>query len=218
MELADSFDLAPADAQLLLSSHTHLGSRVAESSLRLYIYRTRPDGVNIINIGKTWEKIVFAARIIAAISSIDEVVAVSSRTYGQRAVSKFCRHTGASPIIGRFIPGTFTNHITRTFKEPRLIIITDPRSDSQAVREASNVNIPVIALTDLDSPVRFVDVAIPCNNRGKHSIGVVWYLLTREVLRLRGVLHNREQDWEVLPDSFFYVGDGDIQSRRKLRI
>lgn len=117
---------------------------------------------------------------------------------------KFAAHTGAVAIAGRFTPGNFTNYITRSFKEPRLIIVTDPRTDMQAIKEASYVNIPVIALCDTDSPTEFVDVVIPTNNKGRHAIGLIWWLLAREVLRLRGTLANREVDWDVVVDLYFY--------------
>src|SRR5262245_20512772 len=94
-------------------------------------------GIHIINIGKTWEKLVFAARIIAAVENPNDIVAISARPYGHRAVLKFAANTGAQAIAGRFTPGSFTNYITRSFKEPRLIIVTDPRVDHQAIREAS---------------------------------------------------------------------------------
>ena len=117
---------------------------------------------------------------------------------------KFAAHTGASPIAGRFTPGNFTNYITRSFKEPRIIVVTDPRTDAQAIKEASYVNIPVIALCDTDSPTEYVDVAIPTNNKGRHAIGLVWWMLAREVLRLRGTLASREADWDVMTDLYFY--------------
>jgi small subunit ribosomal protein SAe len=109
-------------------------------------------GIHIINVGKTWEKVVLAARVIASIQNPSDVVAISARPYGQRAVLKFAQHTGAVAIAGRFTPGSFTNYITRSFKEPRLIIVTDPRVDHQAIREAAYVNIPVIAICDTDAP------------------------------------------------------------------
>jgi small subunit ribosomal protein SAe len=110
---------------------------------------------------------------------------------------------GATPIAGRFTPGSFTNYITRSFKEPRLIIVTDPRTDHQAIKEASYVNIPVIALCDTDSPTEYVDVAIPSNNKGRNAIGLVWWMLAREVLRLRGTIFNRETPWDVMVDLYF---------------
>ena len=140
---------------------------------------------------------------------------ISARSYGHRAVLKYAANTGAQAIAGRFTPGSFTNYITRSFKEPRLIVVTDPRVDHQAIREASYVNIPVIALADTDAPLKYVDVAIPTNNKARHSVGLIWWLLAREVLRLRGTIPRTPDGWNVMVDMFFYRDPEEVEKQQQ---
>ncbi|AFR96845.1 40S ribosomal protein S0 [Cryptococcus neoformans] len=202
------------DIQLLLAAQCHLGTKNCDKSMENYVWKRRADGIHVINVGKTWEKLVLAARVLATIENPNDVCVISARPYGHRAVLKYGSFTGAQAIAGRFTPGSFTNYITRSFKEPRVIIVTDPRVDHQAIREAAYVNIPVIAFCDTDASTKFVDIAIPTNNKSRHSVGLMWYLLCREVLRLRGTVPRGPtgpSGWDVLPDLFFYRDPEEIE-------
>jgi len=205
---------------MMLACQVHLGTRNCDVNMSRYVWKRRAeDGIHIINLQKTWEKLVLAARVIVAIENkadiaVCAVQASGTPPFAQRAVLKFAHHVGATPIAGRFTPGTFTNYIQAKYVEPRLLIVTDPAKDHQPLTESSYCNIPVIGFVDTDSPLRHVDIGIPCNNKGKFSIALMYWMLAREVVRLRDS-GSRAAPWDVMVDMFVYPDQEDLEKQQE---
>lgn len=177
--------LLPRDA--LLSAGIHIGTRMKTRDMEQFIYRVRPDGLFVLDIKKTDERIRVAAKFLARFDP-SRVAAAAARLYAQEPVRKFCELTGATPVVGRFIPGLLSNPLYPNRIEPDVIIVSDPRADSQAVKEASSVGIPVVALCSTDNDFSGVDLVIPTNNKGRRALAVIYWLLARQILRERGEL------------------------------
>jgi small subunit ribosomal protein S2 len=177
--------LLPQDT--LLSVGIHIGTRMKTKDMEPFIYRVRPDGLFVLDIKKTDERIRAASKFLSRFEP-SKIAAVAARLYGREPARKFCEVTGAVPIVGRFVPGLFSNPLYPGRIEPSVVIVSDPKADVQAVKEAANIGIPVIALCSTDSDFSGVDLAIPTNNKGRRALAVIYWLLARQILRERGEL------------------------------
>lgn len=180
--------LAPLEDYL--KAGIHIGTSSGMKSMDWAIYRTRSDGLYVLDVHKTDERIRIAAKFLARLK-LSRVVACSVRAYGIYPVEMFAKITGATAITGRFIPGIFTNPTIKGryhYLEPDAVLITDPHFDKQALKEAQRVGTPVVSLVDTDNVTSSVDLAIPCNNKGRNSLAMVFWLLTKEILRENGEL------------------------------
>jgi small subunit ribosomal protein SAe len=190
----------------LIQSDCQIGSKNYNVQMKRFIHHVTREGVPIFKIDETYENIKLAARIIAGVQNSEEVYAISSRDFGQRAVIKFAKYTGCSTnSSSRWTPGSLTNHKTSQFKEPKIIIVADPYADFKPIKEASFANIPVIALCDSHNDLKFIDIVIPCNNNSTESISMIFWMLAREVQILKGELDKDDDDWQkVVVDLFYY--------------
>jgi small subunit ribosomal protein S2 len=171
--------------EIYMTSGAHIGTRQKTADIKEFIYKVRNDGLYIIDVKKTDEKIKTAAKFISKYNP-EDILAVSIRQYGQKPVKKMGELTGIRILDGRFRPGSLTNPNAKGFFEPSLLIVTDPLADQQALHEAENIGIPVIGLCDTNNETKYLDVIIPTNNKGRRALALIYWLLTREILKQQG--------------------------------
>ncbi|WP_297549841.1 30S ribosomal protein S2 [Thermococcus sp.] len=190
--------LVPLDQYL--AAGVHIGTQQKTQDMKKFIYRVRQDGLYVLDVRKTDERLKVAGKFLAKFDP-ESILAVSVRLYGQKPVKKFGEVTGARAIPGRFLPGTMTNPQVKNFFEPDVIIVTDPRADHQAMKEAVEIGIPIVALVDTENFLSYVDLAIPTNNKGRKALALIYWILAREILYNRKEIENRE-DFKIPVEDF----------------
>jgi small subunit ribosomal protein S2 len=185
---------------LYLTSGVHIGTQQKSADMRRFIFKVRNDGLYVLDIKATDERVRVAAEMLSRFEP-ERILVVCQRQYGQKPAKSFAQNIGAKSMVGRFVPGTLTNPLLPTFFEPDVIVVTDPSADQQALREAVNIGIPVLALCDANNDLKYVDLAIPANNKGRRSLALVYWLLTREVLRSKKVI-TRDDEFLLELDEF----------------
>jgi len=169
-----------------LAAGVHIGTQQKSKDMMKFIYRVRGDGLYILDIQATDERVKTAAKFLSQYDAA-KILVVTSRQYGQYPAKKFADAIGGMAVIGRFIPGMLTNQRLNKYIEPEVVVVTDPIGDSQAITEAVQAGIPIVALCDTNNMTKYVDMVIPTNNKGRKALSMIYYLLTKEMLRQRGV-------------------------------
>lgn len=182
--------LAPVD--IYVQAALPLGTKFKTKYMRNFIYKTKPEGINIIDVRSIDERIRIAAKFMSYYEP-NKIVVVASRPYAIKPANLFAEVIGAVAITGRFLPGTLTNPSLAEHRHAELMFVNDPFHDSQAVNEASKLGIPVVALCDTEHTCQEVDLVIPCNNKGRRALATVYWLLARQILREKGLLSSTEQ-------------------------
>ena len=195
-----------------LAAGVHIGMKQQTANMKRFIYKTRPDGLAVLNVSLIEERIKTAAKFL---SQYKKIMAISRKGGAHRPVVKFSEVVGGKASIGRFLPGTITNPSFRNYYEPDVIVVADPLIDKQAVKEASDLRIPIVALCDTFNETTNVDFVIPCNNKGRKAVAVILWFLAREILRERKKIE-KDEDFSVKPEEF-EMAEGEIQEEPGVR-
>ncbi len=182
-----------------LKSGIHIGTKFKTKYMADFIYKTRPDGLSVLNLQKIDERIRIAAKMLAQYEP-GQILVSSRRENSWKPVKAFGKATGVQFFAGRYPPGVLTNPQLKNFVEAKVILIVDSWPDRNAISDANKIGIPVIALCDTNNQPNNIDLVIPCNNKGKKSLGLFFWLLAREYLRARGVLSEKEDLKESLAE------------------
>lgn len=179
------------DSAEYLRSGIHIGTKFKTKYMQNFIYKTRPDGLSILDLEKIDERIELAINLLANYNP-EDILMVSRRENGWKALTELNKLTGIKIITGRYPPGILTNPNLKTFTQPKIIVVSDPWPDKNAVVDASRVGVPVIALCDTNNTANNIDLVVPCNNKGKKSIGLVYYLIAKGYMQKRGLIATSE--------------------------
>jgi small subunit ribosomal protein S2 len=180
------------DSKEYLKSGIHIGTKFKTKYMAKFIYKTRPDGLSVLNLQQIDERVALAANFLAQYEP-DEILITCRRENGWKALKKLGELTGIKVLPGRYPPGILTNSNLDTFTEPKVMMVCDPWPDKNAVEDAFKIGVPIIALCDTNNQSNKLDLVVPCNNKGKKSVGLIFYLIAREYMQKRGLLKGDEE-------------------------
>lgn len=184
-----------------LTYGVHIGTQKRRKDMEEFVYKIRPDGLSVMNVQKVEERLQMAAKFLAKYPR-EKVLVIAARDYAQSVVKKFAEVTGMKAHAGRFMPGSLTNPSSPDFIEPELVMVADPLVDKQAVVEANQLGLPVVAFCDTNNTRENVDLLIPGNNKGKKSLAMLYWALATYLLRERGDIQKKDGELSVSAEDF----------------
>jgi len=198
--MSDESENMLVDSKIYLKSGIHIGTKFKTKHMDSFIYKTRPDGLTVLNLQKIDERLNLMCNMLSKYDPKD-ILVVSRRENGWKPIKIMGEITGIRFYAGRYPPGILTNTNLKNFTETKIILVTDPWPDRNVVDDALKVGIPVIALCDTNNQINNIDLVVPCNNKGKKSLGVIFYILTKEYLLRRGVI-KKQSEFKYTEDDF----------------
>jgi small subunit ribosomal protein S2 len=195
--MAENALLVPTEDYL--KSGIHIGTKFKTKYMEKFIYKTRPDGLTVLNIQQIDERIRLASDMLSKYAP-EEIVIISRRENGWKAVKQFGKMTGAKVFAGRYTPGLMTNSSLKNFLEAKIVMVIDAWPDKNAVIDAYKVGIPVIALCDTNNNANYIDLIVPCNNKGKKSLGLLFLIMTQRYMLARHMIKKPEEFKATMQD------------------
>jgi small subunit ribosomal protein S2 len=190
--------LVPIDQYL--KAGIHIGTKFRTKYMDNFIYKTRPDGLYVLNLQKIDERIAIAAKFLARYEPEDILVACR-RENGWKPVRLLNKVTDIKVFPGRYPPGILTNTNLDSFMEVKVLLVVDAWPDRNAINDAIKAGVPVVALCDTNNQTNNIDLVIPCNNKGKKALGLLFHILATQYMKERGLLP-RDKELEQSVDDF----------------
>lgn len=185
-------DGMPVKQEMFLEAGVHIGTKIRTNDMRKFIFKRRDDGLYILDLRQSAERIMEAAKLISGYKP-EDVTVVASRVYSSNPATRFSNLTGVNVIQGRYVPGTMTNIQYKKFIEPKLMIVCDPKGERQALAESRKTGVKIIGFCDSDNETNNIDLVIPVNNKGKRSLALVFYIMTRELMMAQGTIKSYDE-------------------------
>jgi small subunit ribosomal protein S2 len=201
--------LQQASSDRYLKSGAHIGTKYKSGDMGRFIYKVRKDGLKVLSISVLDERIKIAANFLSKYPP-EKIVVISRKLYGQAPAQAFASAIGARVIKNRFVPGTFTNPAAKEFIEPKVVLITEPESDSQAIQEATRIRVPVVALCSINNVTKDIDLVIPVNNKGRQSLALVYWELAKQFLLKNGAIKSESEFAKTIDEFEYKLKEGDI--------